>query len=362
MRPASRWSCALAAALLLTPRPLLAQNCATPPSMKAQLEGNPSADTFADLGILLANQKQYACAAKAFAFSLRIKPDSANVAFMFGTSLFLSGDAEDAVAPLQAAEQMEGRNLKTHLMLAAVFDQLQRIDEAKAEWRAALLADPESTEALDGLAQDLVAGQQFGAAIDLLENPRAERQRTPTQSLQLGIAYAGTGKLNQAIEVLQDGLNTSPDSLPIANELADVLAQAGRIEEAETVFALARERHPEDLDTALHFLRVLMAGDAARAKPEGQTLLRAFPKSWEALYLNGVLAAQNGDFAAARDYLSQSIALNPDFALSHSLLGIVLAQMHNFAGARTQLERAIALGDSSPECRENLERVIAASH
>jgi Flp pilus assembly protein TadD len=333
------------------------QNCTAPESMKAQLAGTPTAETFADLGILLANQKQDGCAARAFAESLRLKPDSANVAFMFGTSLLFSGDAQDAVAPLEAAEQVEGWRLKTHLMLAAVFDQLHRIAEAKAEWRAALVVDPESEEALDGLSEDLVLDQEFGAAIELMEEPRAERQRTAVQSLNLGLAYMGTGNPERAVAVLEDGLNTTPESLAIANELGDVLAQRGRMDEACGVFALARARHPEDEETGLHFLRVLIGSDAGRAKQEGQNLLRAFPKSWEALYLNGVLAMQEEDFMQARGYLSQSIALNGEFALTHSALGVVLARMNDPAGAKAELERAIALGDDSQEVQDDLARV-----
>jgi Flp pilus assembly protein TadD len=337
------------------------QSCTAPESMKAQLAGTPTAETFADLGILLANQKQYGCAARAFAESLRMKPDSANVAFMFGTSLFFAGDAQDAVAPLEAAEQLEGWRIKTHLMLAAVFDQLHRIAEAKAEWRTALVVDPESAEALDGLSEDLVLDQEFGPAIELLEAPRAERQRTAVQSLNLGLAYAGTGNPEKAVAVLRDGLNTTPDSLAIANELGDVLAEGGRMDEACGVFALARARHPENLETGLHFLRVLIGSDAGKAKQEGQDLLVAFPKSWEALYLNGVLAMQEEDFAQARGYLSRSIALNGEFALTHSALGVVLARMNDPAGAKAELERAIALGDDSREVQDDLARVKQAA-
>ena len=353
---------ALALALCATPGWACAQTCNAPDSMKAALAGHPTADTFADLGIFLANQKQYACAAYAFATSLKMKPESANVLFMFGTSLFFSGHAEEAVAPLQAAEQMEGGNLKTHLLLAAVFDQVHRSNEAEAEWRAALGIDPESTEALDGLAQDLVLDQKFAETIELLENPRAARLRTAAQSLNLGIAYAGAGQTGQAIDALRDGLNTTPESTAIANELADVLQQAGRTDDAVAVLALVRERHPEDQETGLHTLRLLMAANSGKAKQAGQDLLRAFPKSWEALYLNGVLAMQDGDFSQARAYLSQSIALNTEFALAHSALGVVLARMNDLAGAKAELERAIALGDSSEETQENLARVIAANH
>ncbi|MGC2639962.1 MAG: hypothetical protein WA294_22480 [Acidobacteriaceae bacterium] len=331
-----------------------------PESMRARMEGPRDADTFADLGIALANEKQYACAASAFAESLRMKPDSANVLFMFGTSLYFSGDEREAVAPLQASEAMESRKLKLHLILAAVFDHLHRDAEATAEWKAAVESDPLSTEALEGCSQDLVLDQEYQAAIDLLEDPKVTGQRTALESLNLGTAYAGVGKTDAAVVVLRDGLNTAPDSLPLADELADVLAQAGRGDEADAALALALERHPGDIDVELRRFRMLLTANPARAKDVGTDLLRVAPGNWEVLYLNGALETQEGAMEKAKAHLEKAIALNDGFALAHSLLGVVLARLNNDAGAREQFVRAIALGDTSPEVQENLERVNAA--
>ncbi|MGC2619956.1 MAG: tetratricopeptide repeat protein [Acidobacteriaceae bacterium] len=336
------------------------QTCPMPESMKARFAATPDADTFADLGIALANQRLYDCAVLAFANSLRLKSDSANVLFMYGTSLFLSGHAQDALIPLQASEVIDVRNLKLHLILAAVFDQLQRNAEAETEWRAAVEADPLSTDAVDGLSQELVLEQKYQAAIDLLTDPLSARQRTALQSLNLGAAYAGAGQVAAAVSALRDGLNTTPDSLALANQLADLLAQAGRIDEADAAYTMALQRHPADIDTALNRFRMLMSASPDRAKTVGQDLLRNDPQNWEVLYLNGVLEAQNGDMAAARQHLEGAIAENDGFALAHSLLGVVLARLRDFAGAQTQLERAIVLGDTSQEVQDNLARVREA--
>lgn len=336
------------------------QTCPMPESMKARFAATSDADAFADLGIALADQKLYDCAVLAFANSLRLKADSANVLFMYGTSLFFSGHAQEAIEPLQASEVIDVRNLKLHLILAAVFDQLHRTAEAETEWRAAVEADPLSTEAVDGLAQELVSEQQYQAEIRLLTDPLSARQRTALQSLNLGIAYAGAGHPEAAVDALRDGLNTSPDSLTLANQLADVLAQEGRTGEADAVYTMMLERHPADIDTALNRFRMLMQVSPERAKAVGQDLLRTAPNHWEVLYLNGVLEAQNGDMEAARAHLEAAVAQNDGFALAHSLLGVVLARLRDFPGAQTQFERAIALGDTSQEVQDNLARVREA--
>jgi Flp pilus assembly protein TadD len=354
-----RWRCGLAALTLCaaSSTAVWGQRCSIPASMETRMAGVRDADTFADLGIALADAKQYACAASAFAESLKMKSDSANVLFMFGTSLYFSGDAQEAVAPLQASEAMDARNLKLHLILAAVFDQLHQEGDAKAEWKAAVDTDPLSTNALDGLSQDLIADGEYAAVIDLLEDPKVTGERTALESRNLGTAYAATNKVDAAVETLHDGLNTTPDSLPIANELADVLAQAGRPDDADSTLVLALQRHPGEVDTELHRFRILLEGNSATAGAVGQELLRTAPDNWEALYLNGVLETQNGDVAEARRHLEGAIQRNDGFALAHSLLGVVLARLRDYPGAQQQLERAIALGDTSQEVRDNLARV-----
>jgi Flp pilus assembly protein TadD len=250
-----------AALLLLGAGPLLAEATCTPPqSMKAQLQGKPTAAAFKELGVWFADQQQYACAADAFASSLQTEPDqkdAPHVAFMFGVSLYFSGDVKGATAALQEAEQLGYRDIKLHIVLATIFDSAQTTKEAEVEWRAALTFAPESSAALDGLSNDLILDGDFNGVIAELENPRLLGQRTPQQSFNLAAAYAGTAKLDEAVNVLRDGLNTSPDSLPLANRLASLLVQINRPDEALTVLDLALAQHPDDPEVKQNMAKVM---------------------------------------------------------------------------------------------------------
>jgi len=223
--------------------------------MRPRLQGKPDAAALSDLGVWFAEQKNYACAANAFATSLQTEPnqkDVANVAFMFGVSLYFSGDAKEAIPALQEAEKLGYNDIKIHLILAEALDASHAVSDAEAEWRAALEIDPEYSAALDSLSSDLIADSNFKGTIELLESPRLLGQRTAQQSLNLGLAYAGTAKLDEAARVLRDGLNTTPDSIPLANELADILTKLNRKEEAAAVLELARARHATDPEAATH--------------------------------------------------------------------------------------------------------------
>jgi Flp pilus assembly protein TadD len=233
--------------------------CALPDQMKAQFADKPNAAAYNDLGVWFAGHKQYACAADAFATSLQMDPaqkDLPHIAFMFGVALDFSGDQKEAIAALQQAEQLGYRALNLHVILATALDSTHETKEAETEWREALKFDPELSTALDALSNDLLADGDFKGMIAALEQPRLLGQRTPQQSLNLAAAYTGVGSEEKAATVLRDGLNTSPDSLTLANKLADSLVQLKRLDEARSVLQLALEQHPGDAETATHLAKV----------------------------------------------------------------------------------------------------------
>jgi len=270
--------------------------CTPPDSMKATIKDNPNAAAYTDLGVWYADQKQYSCAADAFATSLQMDPNqkgAGHVAFMFGVSLYFSGNAKDGITALQEAEQVGYNSLELHIVLAGALQATHSTKEAEDEWRSAIAFDPESTTALDALSNDLIGDKDFAGTITLLDVSRLVGQRSPQQCLNLGAAYAATGKLDEAARVLRDGLNTTPDSIELADRLARVLVQLDRKDEAAVVLELSVEEHPED-------------------------------------------------------------------ARTHEALGVVLAQMKDMVRAKEHFERAIALGDNSPEANANLAKAIAA--
>jgi Flp pilus assembly protein TadD len=235
--------------------------------MKSKLQGKPTATVLNDLGVWFAGQQQYECAANVFATSLQLEPtqkDLAHVAFMFGVSLYFSGDTKEAISSLQEAEKLGYRDIKIHLVLAAALDSSQATADAEKEWRDALTLDPESTSALDSLSSDLISDNDFAGTIALLESPRLVPQRTVQQSLNLGLAYAKSGKPDDAVRVLQDGLNTTPDSLDLADQLADTLTQLNQNQEAATVLKLALAQHPDDAGAKQRLAKILGSPGAGK--------------------------------------------------------------------------------------------------
>jgi tetratricopeptide (TPR) repeat protein len=338
--------------------PLVFAACTPPDALSARLKTSPSSESYADAGNWYAGQKQFECAAAAFASAFQLKPSSASLAYLWGLSLYSAGQDEPAVKPLNLAKQLDPSDIRPHLVLAAVLDRLKEVAAAEAEWRAALAIDPDSAPALDGLSQDLVGQKDYAGVIALLDKPGTTRARTSTQSLNLGMAYVGTAQLDSAIAVLRGGLNSDPGSLPIADELSMVLMLQGREDEAFAVFKLALDKHPGDQVTQLLYLRAMVSSHAGEAVEYAHKLLAAYPNQWEVLYLNAILESQEGDFRAARSHLERSIEINSGYSQSQAELGSILARLDDLPGAKQHLEKAIALGDADLEVQYDLAKVL----
>jgi tetratricopeptide (TPR) repeat protein len=213
--------------------------------MKERLNGKPDTAALNDLGVFFAEQKNYTCSANAFATSLQADPQQKGmpqVAFMFGASLYLAGETKEAIEALQEAEKFGYRDIKLHLVLADALDNTHATADAEKEWRAALEIDPEYSEALDRLSDDMMADSDYKGVIALLDTARLAPLRTVQQCINLGTAYDKEGKLDESRRVLREALNTYPDSMPLAERLADVLTWAGERAEAEEVMKIARAR------------------------------------------------------------------------------------------------------------------------
>jgi tetratricopeptide (TPR) repeat protein len=326
--------------------------------LSAHLKSSPSSEAYADVGNWYAGQKQFECAATAFASAFQLKPSSAPLAYLWGLSLYSAGHDEPAIAPLNQAKQLDPSDIRPHLVLASAMDRMKKNAAAEAEWRAALSIDPDSEPALDGLSQDLIDQKDYTAVIGLLDKPGRSRVRTPRQSLNLGVAYAGTAQMDAAAKALREGLNNDSGSLPIANELSLVLMLQGRDDEAFDVLDLAIAKHPEDQNTQILYLRIMVSSHASKATEFANKLLAAYPDQWEVLYLNAVLESREADSSAARAHLQRSITLNPGYHASHAQLGAILSQIGELPAAREQFEKAIALGDAEPETLYSLAMVF----
>ncbi len=348
---------ALVLAVAASAAPFAGTECTPPPLLQSKLRAHPGAETFIQLGAWFGAHHQYGCAAEAYRSALKLQPNSSRVLDLLGSSLYSAGDLNGAVGTLQQAVKTAPGTLTPHLKLATALEELKRMDEAKAEWEAALKIDAKSIAALDGLAKQLIAEGNYGAAIELLRSAPSNEDLT----LDLVQAYGKSRMLDEAEETLRKALQRDPSSssFPFTYTLATILVDKFRLQEATELAQKYADGHPQNIEAQRLYLRLLVLNsDTDRALPLARRLLASAPDDAYFLYANGMMERESGDYTAARSHLEKSVARDPNFYNSHYNLGMVLEKLNDAPGARYQFEKALALGAEEPDVRFHLAKVL----
>jgi Flp pilus assembly protein TadD len=331
--------------------------CTKPPALATRLRTHPDAQAWTELGNWFGEHKQFACAQQAFRSGLRLDPGSAQLNYLLGLSLYESENFTDAEAPLQRSIHDDATVLKPHLLLASVYERLARPADAESEWRVALQIDPSSDMALHGLSQSLLAREDFPDEMALLHSAKLDEDL----AIDLAVAYSRNGQLEEAAAVLAHTMEFFPDSIKLSNALVALYIKVSRTLDAEHLAEKTWQAHPDDASAQTSYLRTLVLnGDWGPAKPIGEKLLTEAPHAYDTLYLNGVMERQAGDYAAARDHLTEALAIHPGQQSVEANLGIALSHLHDPADARAHLEKAIALGNTEPETHFELANTLRA--
>jgi tetratricopeptide (TPR) repeat protein len=158
-------------------------------------------------------------------------------------------------------------------------------------WRAGelLVSDPERA-----LAHSLRA-DRWG----LLDEP-LNRQRLASLSFNAGVAHAGAGRLNEAIERFEAALRVRPDYLEARENLAGMYCGVGRLAEGRALYEQSLRRG-EDAETRWFAARACIGmQDFAAADRHLRIALEAAPGSLELWRLAEQAAGALGDSERAR--------------------------------------------------------------
>lgn len=329
--------------------------CNGPQAMVAQLRAHPTTENAVTLGSWYASHQQFDCAIQVFREGVRRDARSAQLHYLIGLAYVAEKKPAEAQAALQQSIRLEPEVLKPHLLLATVYDLTGRHAEAEEQWRQALKIDPKSEDALAGLSGELMARQDYAGTVQLLyPAPRTERL-TITLARALGLL----GYLDRASDVLLEAMKTQPDSLPLADAMVVVLVKQVKYQEAINLLEFMVKKHPGSADAEMQLFRLLvLTNHITQAQPLGPKMLAARPHDAEVLYLNGIVQRSVGNYAQAKTYLEQSVAIDPNFFNSRYNLGIVDVFLKDWQGAKDNLEKALALGAPQPEVHFELAKAL----
>ena len=269
------------------------------PHLQQVVAARPGIPEFrVNLGSALSRQQRLSEAAEQYRAAIRIKADYTEAHRNLGSVLLKQTLFDEAIAPLRATIDLGGGNFEAHLNLGYALLRSDPPAESQAaeQFRECLKEQPDNVRALKGLGQSLLN----------LDPPPDE-----------------------AIDCWQRLIELEPDSAACHNNLATLLKNLKRFNEAEAACRRALELAPD-----------------------------LFPARCNL----GISLAARGEFAEARDCLSEAVSLHvTDEALSEEadlrrtacLALVQLSSIAKILGDQQQadeyVERALAIDSNDAE-------------
>ncbi len=293
------------------------------------------------LAELLFTQGHVEEAEQQFQRVLSEEPDNPRAHYGMGCLLHARHDLEGSADHLRRAARAAPTLRGTHALLAEIYR--RQGDRASEERELALLQNSEELDWPDPY-MDEADSHLAGSAARLA---RAER-------------LARRGRWEEAVAILKEVLQVTPNSFEARLALARRLATVGELAAAEEHFQAALAVRPDSFDALSGLALVLQArGDYGAAARCYERILARQPGHALAHFHLANCQQQLGDRAAAIRSLRAAQRCKPDFALAHKVLGRLLAESNENDEAIRQLQDALRLEPNDSETKELLQRVTA---
>ena len=176
----------------------------------------------------------------------------------------------------------------------------------------------------------------------------------------LGLALAGQGKIDEAIEHYNEALRLRPNYATARTNLGAALAKQGKSADAISNYTQVLKTKP-DLPEAHVDLGAALAsqGKVDDAIAQYNEALRLRPDYAEAHANLGLVLASQGKVDEAISHYTQALRLKPGFVEVHNNLGYVLATRGQWDDAIRQYNEAIRLKPDFELARMNLAVALA---
>ena len=150
-------------------------------------------------------------------------------------------------------------NAKAHNSLGAIYGNTGRIQQAEQEFKEALRLRPDLREGLHifpNLGRSLVAQGKLSEAIPYLERARELKPEDAALASELGNAYLGVDRTNDAMRAWRDAVRLNPQLEDTWFMLGIALAAGGNFSEARHAFNEVLRVNPARKDAAMALQRL----------------------------------------------------------------------------------------------------------
>jgi predicted O-linked N-acetylglucosamine transferase (SPINDLY family) len=245
------------------------------------------------------------------------------------------------------------------LAIAIQHHQAGWLGAAEQIYRQILQVEPAQPDALHLLGTLACQRGQHAAAVDCIGRAIAIRADVAEYYSNLGTAYRGLEKLDQAIACYRRALEIAPDYANAHYNLGKALKDRGQLDAAIACYRRAVQLDPRHVESYINLGNMLREqGQLAEAIACSRRALELRPESAEACNNLAAALGEQGAFAEAVDCCQRGLGFKPDMAELYSNLGNLRRGQGKLDDAEACHRQALALRPGLAEAHNNLGNVL----
>jgi protein O-GlcNAc transferase len=303
------------------------------------------ARAYLNLGIMLAQGKQFARAAELFESAATVDPGFPQLQYSLGVAYFNALVYDKAAAAFgRALEQQPGTADIQRMLALALFNAEDYPKAAQLLQKDPKLSTDPSLLYAYGIA--LVRSERAQEAEEVFTRVLAQHPNVPELNVIIGQAHAAQGDYDAAIAALKKALELKPDVAEANAALGGIYLRQGQLGAAAEAFRAELATHPDDVRSRHSLATVLdLEGRSDEALKELRTIIAARPTYADARYLFGKIRLAQGSAAEAAEHLEVAARMAPDDANVHYQLGQAYQRLGQTEAAAREFEAFKRLKD-----------------
>ncbi len=185
-----------------------------------------------NLGVALADKKQFNEAMEEYAKAIRIKPNDPDLYYNMANAMGELQRTEEAVKHYRKAIEISPNHLNAHYNLGNTLAHMGRFEEAAAHYRETLRIEPNHTGALVNMGNTMAMTRHLDEAAAYYQQALRLEPGNQESLSNLGNVYAEQGRTEEAIAQYRRAGQNDPRDVQSYNNMAQTLIKAGRYREA----------------------------------------------------------------------------------------------------------------------------------
>jgi tetratricopeptide (TPR) repeat protein len=239
---------------------------------------------------------------------------------------------DDAIRRYHTARTLQPEYIAVPVNLGSIYLQLNRLEEAQENFKAALVIDKSNAAALYGVGQVALSQRSYPEAVKYFEAALALAPGANRIHYSLAMAYRNLGDAERAMAHLaQQGTVGVRVNDPLVDGLFKLI-KGERIHLIRGKLALESRRYTEAID-------------------EFRQAIRANRDSIPAHINLGAALSQTGDLKGAAEHLQEALRIDPQNTNAHYNLAILLATENKHGSAIPHLQYVISVDPKDVSAR-----------